>query len=166
MHGSLASVDTALLRQMRDSALRSCFRRMDETAHRMEHVATIHGKEYINDAAARSVNATLYTMQNTTGPVVWIAMAADDLANYTPLQPIALRKVDMLICVGGHTQALHKAFGSLLPRVVDVDDIATAVKVAALSAVEGSRIIFSPATPQGDPTEQEARQFIHQVNEL
>ena len=101
MHGSLASVDTALLRQMRDSALRSCFRRMDETAHRMEHVATIHGKEYINDAAARSVNATLYTMQNITGPVVWIAMAADDLANYTPLQTIALRKVDMLICVGG-----------------------------------------------------------------
>ena len=106
LHGGLASVDTALLRHMRDKALRSCFRRLEETSHRMEHVATIHHKEYINDAAARSVNATLYTLQRIAGPVVWIAFGGDAAADYSVLQPVALRKVGKLICVGDDCHTL------------------------------------------------------------
>lgn len=166
LHGGLASVDTALLRHMRDKALRSCFRRLEETSHRMEHVATIHHKEYINDAAARSVNATLYTLQRIAGPVVWIAFGGDAAADYSVLQPVALRKVGKLICVGDDCHALHRAFGSLLPDVVDVPDIATAVAVASRSVADDVRVILSPATAVGEPTEIVARQYIHQVNEL
>ena len=90
-YSGLAAIDTARLRQMRDSAIRNCFLRFEETTSRIEHVATIHGKEYINDAAARSVNATLYTLHRTSGPIVWIAMADDSGTDYTALRSIALR---------------------------------------------------------------------------
>lgn len=166
MHGSLASVDTALLRQMRDNSLRDCFRRMDETAHRMEHVATIHGKEYIDDAAARSVNATLYTMQRTAGPIVWIAIGDTNGADYAPLKPMALRKVCLLICIGQHTQALHQAFEGILPAVVDAQDVPSAVELAARYPTDNARIVLSPATPAGGTAEQTAHQFIRQVNEI
>jgi UDP-N-acetylmuramoylalanine--D-glutamate ligase len=166
LHGSLATVDTALLRRMRDTTLRDCFRRLDETSHRMEPVATIHGKQYIDDTAARSVNATLYSLQNTSGPIVWIALGGDDTADYHPLLPIALRKVSMLVCVGSRNGALHSWFDPILPTVVDADDIATALALARRHPGQKSRIVFSPATPQGGATALIAQQFVQQVNEI
>ena len=166
IYGGLAAVETSRLRQMRDNAMRSCFSRIEETACRMEHVAHIHGKEYINDAAARSVNATLYTLHRTSGPIVWIAMADDSGTDYTALRSIALRKVHMLVCVGNGSAALHQAFASVVPAVVDVPDIAAAVQVASRCPVQGAKVIYSPATAAGGAVATEAKTFIHQVNEL
>ena len=154
-YSGLAAIDTARLRQMRDSAIRNCFLRFEETTSRIEHVATIHGKEYINDAAAR-----------TSGPIVWIAMADDSGTDYTALRSIALRKVHMLVCVGNGSAALHQAFASVVPAVVDVPDIAAAVQVASRCPVQGAKVIYSPATAAGGTVTTEAKTFIHQVNEL
>lgn len=165
-YSGLAAIDTARLRQMRDSAIRNCFLRFEETTSRIEHVATIHGKEYINDAAARSVNATLYTLHRTSGPIVWIAMADDSVADYAALRSIALRKVHMLVCIGNGSASLHQAFAPVVPVVVDVPDIAAAVQVASRCPVQGAKVIYSPATNAGGAATAEAKTFIHQVNEL
>ena len=57
-YSGLAAIDTARLRQMRDSAIRNCFLRFEETTSRIEHVATIHGKEYINCIGMHAVWCT------------------------------------------------------------------------------------------------------------
>ena len=130
-HSGLAAIDTARLRQMRDSALRNCFLRFDEASSRLEHVATIHGKEYIDDTAARSVNATLYSLHRITGPVVWIAVGGDSKADYTPLRSMALRKVHVLICVGDDCESLRNSFSSVVPVLAEVADIHAAVEMAS-----------------------------------
>ena len=164
LYGGLASAPSARLRQMRDSALRSCFARMEETPGRMEHVATIHGKEYINDAAAASVNATLYTMQSLAGPLVWIAFADDGGADYSPLRPLVLRKVGMLICVGERNEGLHRAFDTLVPAIADAQSIADAVAMADRCPIDCAKVVLSPAT--GGAARETGRQVVHQVNEL
>ena len=73
IHGGLAAVDSSRLRQMRDQTIRTCFSRFEEADFRLEYVARIHGIEFVNDAAARSVNATWYALQRIEGDIVWIA---------------------------------------------------------------------------------------------
>lgn len=166
VHGGLAAVDSSKLRQMRDNALRSCFTRLEETSYRMEYVARIHGKEFINDAAGRSVNATWYALENTEGSIIWIAFGGADDADYTRLRPIALRKVRMLICVGNDNQHLHDAFKDVVSDIRDVESIGAAVHCACYSMVENAKVLFSPATRGGLSVETAGRIFRHEVNEL
>ena len=64
LHSGLAAVDTALLSHMRDESLRSCFRRIEQTPHRMQHVACIYRKEYIDDSASRQCHM-VYAAKDT-----------------------------------------------------------------------------------------------------
>lgn len=166
VYGGLAAVDTACLRKMRDISLLHCFTRMEETSCRMEHVARIHGKEYINDAAAISVNATWYTMENTDGAIIWIAMGDDNSADYTRLRSLALRKVRMLICVGSDNSNLHHFFNGVIPSIVDVNNIVEAVQTSCYSGVDHAKVLFSPAVPTHGTPQELGWEFCHQVNEL
>lgn len=166
VYGTLASVDTAKLRTMRNNTLRNCFSRFDETTNRMEHVARIYGLTFINDAAARNPNATWYTLQNTEGPIIWIAFGGDNMADYARLRQLALRKVRMLICVGNENSLLHQTFQGAIPIINDAENIADAVNKACYSGFENVKVILSPATPQGLSDETAGRQFRHEVNEL
>ncbi|MCQ2294867.1 MAG: hypothetical protein MJZ67_04365 [Bacteroidales bacterium] len=166
VHGGLASIDSAKLRQIRNEGLRSCFLRLEEAPFRMEFVARIYGKGFINDAAARSVNATMYAIENTEGSIIWIAFGGDHDTDYSRLRSCVLRKVRMLICVGMDNDNLHKAFQDIIPVIKDADSIATAVHCACYSPLDDVKVLFSPATPQGLSDETAGRMFRHEVNEL
>ncbi|MCQ2295857.1 MAG: hypothetical protein MJZ45_00480 [Bacteroidales bacterium] len=165
IYGGLASIETDKLRQIRDAQLRSCFARMDETRRRMELVARIHGIDFLNDAAARSVNATWYTLQRTEGSIIWIAFGGDDAADYARLRSLVLMKVRMLICVGSDNEALHKAFNGCV-QIVDAESIGSAVHKACYSGYDGAKVILSPATREGLSDESASDIFCHEVNEL
>lgn len=165
-HTGLASIETSKLRQMRNNGLRTCFARFEEANNRMEHVARIYGKEFVNDAAARSVNATWYTLENTEGGIIWIAFGGDNKANYARIRPLALRKVRMLICVGSENANLHDAFKDVVSVIKDVDTIGDAVHCACYSTLENAKVVFSPATSEGMDEETAGRLYRHEVNEL
>ena len=166
MYGGLASVDTSRLRKMRNPDIRTCFARFDEANFRLEYVARIHGVEFINDAAARSVNATWYALQRMPTSVIWIAFGGDSQTDYRRLQTLVMRKVRMIICVGSDNQALHQAFQTVVPRIVDVASIAAAVHTACYSGLTDATVLFSPATRQGLSDETAGLLFRHEVNEL
>lgn len=166
VHSGLAAIDSTRLRQMRNSQLRSCFARFDESSYRMEFVARIHGKEFVNDAAARSINATWYTLENTEGSIIWIASGDDNRTDYSPLRSVALRKVRMLLCVGDDNRRLHEAFKGVIPAIVDADSIGSAVHKACYSNLEHAKVIYSPATEGYLSTEQAGEVYRHEVNEL
>ena len=166
VYGGLAAIASSRLRQMRDQTIRTCFSRFDEADFRLEYVARIHGIEYINDAAARSVNATWYALQRIEGSIIWIAFGGDSHADYARLQSLVLRKVRMLVCVGGDNGSLHRAFGRVVPTVVDVDSIGAAVHAACYSGIHDAKVLFSPATRHGLSDETAGLLFRREVNEL
>lgn len=166
VYGGLAAVNSSLLRQMRDNNLRTCFARFDEADFRLEYVARIHGIEFINDAAARSVNATWYALQRVEGGIIWIAFGGDNQADYARLQSLALRKVRMLICVGNDNSHLHEAFRGSVPLIQDADNLGTAVHAACYSGLENVKVLFSPATRQGLSDQTAGLLFRREVNEL
>lgn len=165
IYTGLAGIDTARLKSMRNAALRACFNRLDETRYRMEFVARILDREYINDAASRSINATWYTLERVQGGVVWIACGNDEEAQYSRLVPTALRKVRMLLVLG-QDERMRRTFSGIIPAIQSCATMSEALHAAYLYEAMDVKVVFSPASDDGTPTTELGELFRREVNEL
>lgn len=166
LHTGLAGIDTQRLKTMRNAALRSCFNRLEETRYRLEFVARVRGREYINDAASCNVNSTWYALESTQGGVIWIADAPLVATDYSRLVPTALRKVRMLLVLGGESEGLRKAFAGVVPVIEACPSMADALRRAYLYEADDVKVLYSPACDNGVPVEMRGEAFRHEVNEL
>ena len=165
-HTGLAGIDTQRLKAMRNAGLRACFNRLEETRYRMEFVARVRGREYINDAASRSVNSTWYALGSIQGGLIWIADAPTGEVDYSRLVPAALRKVRMLLVVGGEGEALHNTFAGVVPQIENCTTMADALAQAYRYEADDVKVLYSPACDNGLSVEEQGETFRHEVNEL
>lgn len=164
IHTGLAGMDVAKLKQMRNAGLRSCFTHMDELKYRMEFVATIHGKQFINDAAGRNLNATWYALDSNEGEnLTWITRGGVD-QDYGMLAPVVKQKVRRIICIGDG-KFIKNHLASAARHIEEVNDMREAVNSALYGSLEKTTVIFSPASDTSD-MESEGRSFRHEVDEL
>ena len=165
-HAGLADMDVAVLKQLRSRQMKNCFRLLEESPYRMESVAKSRDTEFINDAAARTVSATWFSLKSMAGPVVWIASGGSRSGDYTMLRDIVQQRVEVLVCVGGNTQLLQDTFFGLVPVVETAFTIEEAVHKAFYNKREVHRVLFSPACDEGERNEEWGRRYIHEINEL
>lgn len=162
----LAGIDTARLKAIRNASLRACFNRLEDTRYRLEFVARIQGREYINDAAARSINSTWYSLESLDGGIIWIACGSEVPTDYSRLVPVALRKVRMLLVLG-ESEQMSQAFGGSIPSIVRCASMSEALRRAYYyDAPDDVRVLFSPSTAAGDETDVLGETFRREVNEL
>ena len=166
IHTGLAGIDTQRLKAIRNASLRACFNRLEETRYRMEFVARVYGREYINDAAARTINATWYSLESLRGGLIWIADAPKADADYSRLVPPALRKVRMLLMVGGDNERMRKSFSGVIPAIEACPTMADALQKAYHYEADDVKVLYSPACDNGQPVEERGEAFRHEVNEL
>ena len=166
MPTTLAQINSKSLKKMRNQGLRSCFEDFEEIRYRKEFVARIHGKTFINDASSNNVNSTWYTLESTNGSLIWIANGDNETADYSRLKPAALRKVRVLYCVGSRNENLHASFKDIIPTIVDVPDLESAVTKAFYNPMETATVIYSPASDNGLSARENGEHFQHEVNEL
>lgn len=166
IHTGLAGIDTQRLKAMRNASLRACFNRLEETHYRLEFVARVRGREYINDAASRSINSTWYALESTQGGLIWIANAPKAEVDYSRLVPPALRKVRMLLIVGGESKKMHKAFSGIIPTIENCPTMAAALQKAYHYEADDVKVLYSPACDNGDDSEALGENFRQEVNEL
>lgn len=164
-HTSLAGLDTAKLKSMRNAALRSCFQKLEETRYRQEFVARILDREYINDAGARTVDATWYALESIQGGLVWIVCGTEAATDYSRLVPVALRKVRMMLVLGPAGQ-LKQAFSGAVPVIEECHSMRDALHKAYLYDASDVKVLFSPACNDGTPTSALGEAFRSEVNEL
>lgn len=164
-HTGLAGLDTAKLKAMRNAGLRACFQKLDETRYRQEFVARILDREYINDAGARTVNATWYALENIQGGLIWIVCGTEAATDYSRLLPVALRKVRMMIVLGPAGQ-LRQAFSDVVPVIEECHSMRDALHKAYLYDATDVKVLFSPACNDGTPTNALGEAFRSEVNEL
>lgn len=163
---TLAEINTSRLKQMRNAGLRSCFEHFNEMRYRMEFVARINGKTFINDAMSRNVNSTWFTLEKTNGSIIWIANGDNETADYSRLRSAALRKVRVLYCVGNRNENLHKTFEGVIPTIVDVPSLGAAVNGAFYNNLETATVVYSPASDNGLSVKEDGERFHTEVNEL
>lgn len=164
-HSGLAGLDTARLKAIRNASLKACFAKFEETRYRKEFVARILGREYINDAASRTVNATWYTLESTEGGIVWITCGSNEAVDYSRIVPVALRKVRAILVIG-QPDGLKSAFAGVVPAISQCQSMADALHRAYLYDAQDVKVVFSPACDDGTPTQALGEAFCNEVNEL
>lgn len=165
-HAGLAAVERTKLIQMRNQGLRDCFKHLADIPHKMEFVAKIQDKRFIDDAASRNVNSTWYAIESTEGPIIWIANGSDSNVSYDKIVKSASQKVKMLICVGDNNSKLHEAFNSVIPNIIDCPTIESAVNKALYNNIEKATVLYSPSVENITSANEDGTNFRKEVGEL
>jgi UDP-N-acetylmuramoylalanine--D-glutamate ligase len=133
-----------------DSDIQLALNTFVNAPHRLEHVATIDGVDFINDSKATNVDSVFYALQAMDKPVVWIAGGTDKGNDYAPLADLVRQKVKALICLGVDNRKLIGAFSPILKNIEETNSAFAAAGRAASYATNGDAVLLSPACASFD----------------
>ncbi|HMK27464.1 MAG TPA: UDP-N-acetylmuramoyl-L-alanine--D-glutamate ligase [Chitinophagaceae bacterium] len=168
-YNTMAACLAATLLDIRKDKIRDAVQNFQGLEHRMEHVATVRGVEFINDSKATNVNSAWYALESMTKPVVLILGGVDKGNDYALLEDLVKEKVKAIICLGTDNRKIHEAFGNQVGTIVNTSTMAEAVHGAFHFAGKGDVVLLSPACASFDlfkNYEDRGNQFKQVVKEL
>jgi UDP-N-acetylmuramoylalanine--D-glutamate ligase len=118
-------------------------------AHRLEHIDTIHGVDFVNDSKATNVDAVIRAVESFNRPVVLIMGGQDKGGNFAALKEVLARHAKRLIVMGDAAALIQSALGDTVP-MVSADSMADAVKQAYRVVSPGNVILLSPGCASFD----------------
>jgi UDP-N-acetylmuramoylalanine--D-glutamate ligase len=150
IHGSMAATIGTRVREIRKDLLKECFSDFQNTEHRLETIANIHGIEFVNDSKATNINASWFALETMWKPVIWITGGMDPGNDYKGLRMLVRQKVKAMICLSNDADKIRAAFADLEKPVATTQSMAEAVELAYLAGRKGDVVLFSPACPSFD----------------
>jgi UDP-N-acetylmuramoylalanine--D-glutamate ligase len=147
---TLAAMGAALTAGIKPEAIRVALKTFKNAPHRLEHVATINGVEFINDSKATNVDSVVYALGSYRQPLVWIAGGIDKGNDYNLIKDEVQRKVKALICLGKDNSKLKKFFTGVVPVIRETQSVQELVRMAMKEAVAGDVVLLSPACASFD----------------
>jgi UDP-N-acetylmuramoylalanine--D-glutamate ligase len=166
---TMAGGISASVMDIRKERIRDAVQTFETLEHRMEHVATIKGVEFINDSKATNVNSTWYALERMTQPTILILGGIDKSNDYSSIKDLVKEKVKAIVCLGSDNRKIHEAFGNEVELIVNTSNPRDAVHSAFHFANKGDVILLSPACASFDlfkNYEDRGRQFKNAVKEL
>lgn len=168
-YNTMAACVAATTLDIRKDKIRDAVQNFQSLEHRMEHVATVRGVDFINDSKATNVNSAWYALESMTKPVVLILGGVDKGNDYTLIEDLVKEKVKAIICLGTDNWKIHEAFGHILTTIVNTATATEAVHAAFHFAEKGDVVLLSPACASFDlfkNYEDRGNQFKKAVKEL
>jgi UDP-N-acetylmuramoylalanine--D-glutamate ligase len=149
-YNTMAACVAATTLDIRKEKIREAVQDFQGLEHRMEHVATIRGVEFINDSKATNVNSTWYALESMTRPTVLILGGVDKGNDYSLIMDLVKEKVKAIICLGTDNTKIHEAFGNDVTTIVNTKSAGEAVMAAFHFATKGDVVLLSPACASFD----------------
>jgi UDP-N-acetylmuramoylalanine--D-glutamate ligase len=168
-YNTMAACVAATTLDIRKDKIRDAVQNFQSLEHRMEHVATVRGVDFINDSKATNVNSTWYALESMTKPTVLILGGVDKGNDYSLIEDLVKEKVKAIICLGTDNRKIHEAFGYSMSTIVNTSTAAEAVHAAFHFAAKGDVVLLSPACASFDlfkNYEDRGNQFKQAVKEL
>ncbi len=150
VYNSMAAGIAARVLDIRKDIVRESLSDFQNVEHRLEHVAMVHGIEFINDSKATNVNSTWYALESMDKPVVWVVGGVDKGNDYSTLRELVKQKVKAIVCMGTDNTKLNEAFGDVVPMMVDTASAEQAVQTAYEMSEAGDVVLLSPACASFD----------------
>lgn len=144
-----ACVATASIR-IRKEKIRESLQDFKGLEHRMEHVLTIKGVDFINDSKATNINSVWYALESMVNPVVLIMGGVDKGNDYALLAELVQEKVKAIVCLGMDNHKIHEAFKDMVSVVIDTVSAQDAVTAAYQLAQKGDTVLLSPGCASFD----------------
>ncbi len=152
--------------KMRNKALMNMFVRQSNM-HKHQHVATIGGISFFDDAFSLSPNATWFCFYQSTASIVWIfENLNDDYVDFSQQTDVIKEKVKQVVVIDNKASATTIEQLKKVVNVVVVKDMTEAVKHAFHLAGKDMSVIYSPASGIPEQAEQRAREYIKNVYSL
>ena len=146
MAATLASMAVGLT----DEQIKNGLLTFQNAAHRLEPVAEINGISFVNDSKATNVDSVFYALNSFDTPIIWIAGGLDKGNDYTQIEPLVRQKVKALICLGKDNSKLLSFFASIVPVVIETQDVKEAVQYALSFGQPNDVALLSPACASFD----------------
>lgn len=168
-YNTMAACVAATTMDIRKDKIRDAVQNFQSLEHRMEHVATIRGVDFINDSKATNVNSTWYALESMTKPTVLILGGVDKGNDYSLIADLVKEKVKAIICLGTDNRKIHEAFGNVVSPIVNTGSALEAVHASFHFSEKGDVVLLSPACASFDlfkNYEDRGNQFKQAVKEL
>ena len=168
-YNTMAAALAAVVTGIRKEKIRFALQTFQSLEHRMEHVATIRGVEFINDSKATNVNSTWYALESMTKPVILILGGVDKGNDYSFIKDLVREKVKAIVCMGVDNRKIHEAFGKQVELMINTNNARDAVQSAFHFADKGDVVLLSPACASFDlfkNYEDRGQQFKNAVKDL
>ncbi|MES1224763.1 MAG: UDP-N-acetylmuramoyl-L-alanine--D-glutamate ligase, partial [Bacteroidota bacterium] len=168
-YNTMAAGIAAATLGLRKDKIREAIESFETLEHRMEHVSTVRGVEFINDSKATNVNSTWYALESMEKPTILILGGVDKGNDYSLLTELVKEKVKAIVCMGVDNRKIHEAFGNDVALIVNTGSAAEAVQSAFHFAQKGDVVLLSPACASFDlfkNYEDRGKQFKEAVREL
>lgn len=165
----LVAVGIAKLSGVSNEAIQAVLRQFSGVAHRSQYVATIDGRQFINDSKATNALATSKALAGFDQPIILLAGGLDRGESFDDLIPY-LKQVKAVISfgeTGERLQSFAKEQG--VPSAKKVDTLTQAVDVGYAESAPGDVILLSPACASWDQYpnfEKRGDEFIELVTNL
>ena len=118
--------------------------------HRLESIGVVEGVEFINDSKATNVDAVFFALDALDQPIVWIVGGQDKGNDYSMLDPLVESKVKAIIGLGLDNHKIVDHFSGICSRIIDTNNMISAVNEALKQANSGDVILLSPACASFD----------------
>ena len=117
--------------------------------HRIEHVLTVDGVDYINDSKSTNIDSLRVALESFAKPLTLIAGGRGKGSDYRVLREIMQRHVRNMITIGEDTPLLETAFGDIVTHE-RAKSMQEAVELAARRTEPGGVVLLSPACASFD----------------
>ncbi len=149
-YNTMASCIAAMVMGIRKEKIREAVTDFQSLEHRMEHVATVRGVEFINDSKATNVNSTWYALESMDKPVILILGGLDKGNDYSLIEGLVKDKVKAIVCLGIDNSKIHKSFDGTISPIIDTASAEDAVNHSFKLADKGDVVLLSPACASFD----------------
>lgn len=169
LYNSMAGGIASRILDIRKDLIRECLSDFQNIEHRLEHVNSVCGINFINDSKATNVNSAWYALESQTDPVIWIVGGIDKGNDYNLLKDIVREKVKAIVCLGVDNSKIHEAFADIVPEMTDCTSMRDAVLAAYRLGKKGDTVLLSPACASFDlfeDYEDRGHQFKEAVRNL
>jgi len=168
-YNTMAACVAASTMDIRKEKIREAVKDFQNLEHRMEHVATVRGIEFINDSKATNVNSTWYALESMTKPTILVLGGVDKGNDYSLIEELVKEKVKAITCLGVDNTKIHAAFANTVNTIVNTGSAEEAVQAAYHFATKGDVVLLSPACASFDlfkNYEDRGTQFKRAVKDL
>ncbi|MBX3043881.1 MAG: UDP-N-acetylmuramoyl-L-alanine--D-glutamate ligase [Candidatus Kapabacteria bacterium] len=149
VYNSMAAALAARAFEVRNEDIRDSLMKFQGVEHRLEHVRTINGVDFINDSKATNINATWYALSSYSEPIIWIAGGRGDSNNYAELDVLVEKNVKCIVAIGEEADNIFNHFCTM-KRCFKEDDLEAAVFRAYEESDYGDKVVFTPACKSFD----------------
>jgi len=150
IYNFLAAATCSHLMGISNDQITKTMRKFKGIEHRLEHVSSINGTEYINDSKATNIESVIVAIKTFNKPIVLILGGYNKGANFRLLLPhIKSCHVRDIISYGEAAGHINTALGDAV-RLVQVSDLNSAVSKAQSMAAPGDIVLLSPGCASYD----------------